>query len=68
MIEPAYLSAEGRLAVISGDTAGAIDAYTHFLTIRDRPDPGPIEEEVRRVRDHLARLQPSRTTALLKTP
>jgi tetratricopeptide (TPR) repeat protein len=54
LIEPAYLSAEGRLAASSGDAAGAIDAYTRFLTMRDRPDPGPTEVEVRRVRDHLA--------------
>ncbi len=53
---PAHLREEGRLAALTGDTAGAIDAYTYYLTLRDQPDPGPMEEEVRRVREHLATL------------
>ena len=53
---PAYLRTEGRLAALLGDTAGAVRAYTHYLTIRDQPDPGPMEDEVRSVRTHLAQL------------
>jgi serine/threonine-protein kinase len=56
MLYPAYLQEEGRLAALTGDTAGAIKAYQHYLTLRDRPDPGPMGEEVRRVKEHLAEL------------
>ncbi len=47
---PATLREEGRLAALVGDTAGAIRAYQHYLTLRDQPDAGPMEQEVRRVR------------------
>jgi len=50
------LREEGRLAALAGDTAGAIRAYQHYLTLRDQPDPGPMGEEVSRVRTHLAAL------------
>ena len=56
MLLPAYLREEGRLAAITGDTAGAIRAYQHYLRLRDRPDAGPMAEEVRQVRAHLADL------------
>jgi eukaryotic-like serine/threonine-protein kinase len=56
MLYPAYLREEGRLAALTGDTAGAIRAYQHFLTLRDRPDPGPMQDEVRQVKAHLAEL------------
>ena len=50
---PAHLREEGRLAAMLGDTEGAIRAYTRYLMLRDQPDPGSMEEEVRRVREHL---------------
>jgi serine/threonine-protein kinase len=56
MVYPAHLQEEGRLAALTGDTAGAIKAYQHYLTLRDRPDPGAMGEEVRRVKAHLAEL------------
>jgi eukaryotic-like serine/threonine-protein kinase len=56
MLLPAYLREEGRLAAVTGDTAGAIRAYHDYLTLRDRPDPGPMQEEVSRVKAHLAEL------------
>jgi hypothetical protein len=56
VLVPAHLREEGRLAAIIGDTAGAIRAYTHYLTIRDRPDPGRMADDVRAVRTHLAEL------------
>jgi hypothetical protein len=56
MLIPAYLRDEGRLAALAGDTAGAIDAYQRFLRLRDRPDPGPMQEQVNGVRAHLAEL------------
>ena len=34
-----YLKEEGRLSVLTGDTAGAIRAYRHFLTLRSNPAP-----------------------------
>jgi tRNA A-37 threonylcarbamoyl transferase component Bud32 len=56
MLYPAYLREEGRLAAVTGDTAGAIRAYHDYLTLRDEPDPGPMQEEVRRVKADLAEL------------
>lgn len=56
LITTAYLREEGRLAALVGDTAAAVRAYSHYLTLRDDPDPGPMEEEVRRVKAHLAEL------------
>lgn len=53
---PAYGREEGRLAALTGDTVAAIRAYEHYLTLRDRPDPGPMQEEVDRVKAHLAEL------------
>jgi hypothetical protein len=38
-IVPAYVREEGRLAALVGDTAGAIRAYEHYLTLRTDPDP-----------------------------
>ncbi|MGH7460637.1 MAG: hypothetical protein ACREMA_06365 [Longimicrobiales bacterium] len=54
---PATLREEGRLAALVGDTAGAIRAYKHYLTLRDQPDPGLMQAEVRRVKAHLAVLE-----------
>jgi DNA-binding SARP family transcriptional activator len=33
-----YLREEGRLAAITGDTAGAIRAYEHYVALRSRPE------------------------------
>ena len=51
---PALLKEEGRLAALVGDTTGAVRAYRHYLALRDQPDPGIKEEEVRQVKAHLA--------------
>ncbi|MGQ0641224.1 MAG: BTAD domain-containing putative transcriptional regulator [Gemmatimonadaceae bacterium] len=53
----AMARSEGKLAALVGDTAGAIRAYAHYLTLRDKPDPGPMAKEVAEVRTHLAQLQ-----------
>ena len=55
-IWPTALRMEGRLAASIGDTDAAIRAYSHYLTLRDAPDPGPMANEVADVRAHLARL------------
>jgi hypothetical protein len=60
---PAFRREEGRLAALAGDTAGAIQAYEHYLTLRDRPDPGPMQQEARRVEAHLAELRHGRVPA-----
>lgn len=36
---PAFLRQEGRLALMVGDTAGALRAYNQYLTLRTDPDP-----------------------------
>jgi hypothetical protein len=53
---PALRRIEGRAAAALGDTARAIRAYTHYLTLRTDPDPGPIREEWEQVRRELAAL------------
>jgi TolB-like protein/tetratricopeptide (TPR) repeat protein len=51
-----FLREEGRLAALTGDTAGAVRAYGHFLALR--PDPEPeLRPEVERVRAALAALR-----------
>jgi hypothetical protein len=35
-----YLRAEGQLAALTGDRAGAARAYRRFLALRDGADPG----------------------------
>jgi hypothetical protein len=55
-IAPAQLYEEGRLSALNGDTASAVRAYQHYLTLRDQPDPGPMTDEVRQVKTHLAAL------------
>jgi hypothetical protein len=50
-----FLREEGRLAALTGDTAGAIRAYRHYLAMR--PDPeAAVKPEVDRVRAELGRL------------
>jgi len=50
-----FLREEGRLAALTGDTAGAIRAYQHYLALRPNPEP-EVKPEVERVREGLARL------------
>jgi DNA-binding SARP family transcriptional activator len=58
-IQPVYHSSflreEGRLAALTGDTAGAIRAYRHYLALRYDPEPS-ARPEVERVRRELAAL------------
>jgi hypothetical protein len=50
-----FLREEGRLAALTGDSAGAIGAYQHFLMLR--PDPEPeMRRENEQVRGELAKL------------
>ncbi len=51
-----YLEAEGRLAAVTGDQAGATRAYRHYLALRSAPEP-TVAAEVARVRTELARLE-----------
>jgi hypothetical protein len=57
--EPVYLSTylreEGRLAAITGDRAGAIRAYQHYLALRTNPEPR-LRPQVEQVRADLAQL------------
>jgi hypothetical protein len=50
-----YLREEGRLAALTGDTAGAVGAYRHFLTLQARPEPA-LRPGVDRIKAELARL------------
>jgi len=52
---PTFLREEGRLAALTGDTAGAIVAYRHYLALRWDPEPS-LKPEVDQVRTELARL------------
>jgi len=49
------LYGEGRLAALTGDREGAIEAYTHYLELRSDPEPEVLPEVVA-VRAELARL------------
>ena len=56
---PLYLSTflreEGRLTALTGDTAGAIRAYQHYLALR--PDPEPeMRADAEEVREEIGRL------------
>jgi len=54
---PPFLSSfvreEGRLAALTGDSAGAVRAYRHYLMFRFDPEPS-VRPEVERVRRELA--------------
>jgi serine/threonine-protein kinase len=50
-----YLREEGRLAALVGDTAGAIRAYRHYLSLRGDPEPR-LRAEANAVRAELAAL------------
>jgi serine/threonine-protein kinase len=54
-----FLREEGRLSALTGDTAGAIRAYRHYLALRRDPEPA-LRPEVEQVRAEL--------TALLSEP
>jgi hypothetical protein len=63
-LETPYLSSffreEGRLASLTGDRAGAIRAYQHYLTLRSDPEPelGSQVAQVRAALDKLRRGSP----------
>ena len=50
-----FLREEGRLAALTGDRAGAIRSYRHYLALRSNPEPS-LKQEVERVRAELAKL------------
>jgi tetratricopeptide (TPR) repeat protein len=54
-----YLRDEGRLAARTGDRAGAIRAYRHYLLLRSKPEP-ELRPEVDRIKAELARLERGR--------
>jgi serine/threonine-protein kinase len=51
----AHLREEGRLAAMTGDSAGAARAYRHYLALRSDPEPA-LRPAVDTVRAELARL------------
>jgi serine/threonine-protein kinase len=54
-----FLREEGRLAALTGDTAGAIRAYRHYLALRSEPEPR-LAPKIERVRAELMPLEISR--------
>jgi tetratricopeptide (TPR) repeat protein len=54
-----HLREEGRLAALTGDTAGAVAAYRHYLALRSNPEPS-VRPEFEAVRAELAKLTPTR--------
>jgi hypothetical protein len=50
-----FLREEGRLSELTGDNAGAIRAYRHYLALRSDAEPA-VKPEVDAVRARLARL------------
>lgn len=50
-----FLHEEGRLATLTGDTAAAIRAYSHYLALRSDAEPAAMPE-IERVRVQLSRL------------
>jgi hypothetical protein len=51
-----YLRDEGRYAALTGDRHGALQAYRHYLTLRDKPEPH-VRAEVQEVRNELVALE-----------
>jgi eukaryotic-like serine/threonine-protein kinase len=51
-----FLHEEGRLAALTGDTAGAVRAYRHYLALRTNPE-AEVKPETEVVRSELARLE-----------
>jgi protein kinase-like protein len=52
----AHLREEGRLAALTGDTAGATAAYRHYLALLSNPEPA-VRPRVEAARAELAKLQ-----------
>jgi hypothetical protein len=50
-----HLRQEGRLAALTGDRAGAVRAYQHYLALRSDPEP-VLKHEVQEVQAERARL------------
>ena len=50
-----HLREEGRLAALTGDSAGAVRAYRHYLALRSDPEPS-VRPSVDSVRQELAKL------------
>ena len=50
-----HLREEGRLAALTGDTAGAVRAYQHYLALQSDPEPA-LRAGVEGVRAELAKL------------
>jgi hypothetical protein len=50
------LREEGRLAALTGDRAGAVRSYSHYLALRNEPEPR-LMAEVQAVRRELALLE-----------
>ena len=61
-----FLREEGRLAALTGDTAGAMRAYRHYLALRTNPEPA-VQPEVEVVRAEVAKLQRPREQAAATT-
>jgi hypothetical protein len=53
-----HLREEGRLAALTGDTAGSVAAYRHYLALRSNPEP-TLRADVDRVRAELGKLTPA---------
>ena len=51
-----HLREQGRLAALTGDTAGAVGAYRHYLALRSGAEPA-LRPGVDSVRAELARLE-----------
>jgi len=51
----AHLREEGRLAAMTGDRAGAVRAYRHYLALRSDPEPA-LRPAVDTIRAELAKL------------
>jgi serine/threonine-protein kinase len=51
-----FLRHEGRLAALTGDRAGAIRAYRHYLALRGEAEPA-LQPQVRQVRAELEALE-----------
>jgi hypothetical protein len=45
----------GRLAALAGDTAGAVSAYRHYLTLQAHSEPA-LEPRMKHIRAELVRL------------
>ena len=47
---------EGRLAALTGDVDGAVDAYRRYLKLREAPEP-TLQSHLASVRAELVRLE-----------